>query len=771
MTQQQTFFAHSGYILPDGRIMPGQQYAEHIRRVMLLARANAVQAASYLSYAAENAARSTLQSGAGNLPGCLAESASEKAREALMESLTLAAERHDLGKLIPENAATLACNPSSEARKKLPVNHVNAGRVSVLDNVKAIDFTALHLIHSHHGGLENYSDLKEILLKDHSATDSVKKQAAECLRLHNREMGVERARAPGRMFEQKGSVDWRIALSCLVDADHEDTAQFYAGHCTGDHTSQQAQAEPAPVLLRASERLAALKSYVARINENCPQTPRNALRQELFTAALEAPATPGLASCDSPVGSGKTTSVMAHLLHVAGENGLRRIFVVLPYTSIIDQSVEIYRKALVLEGEDPELVVAAHHHRAEFSAPASRAMTMLWRAPIIVVTAVQFFQTLAAASPSALRKLHTLPGSAVFMDEAHAAMPLLLWLPAWSWLCQLQQRWGCHFVFGSGSLPSFWSREEFREVERLCGLAGSTVRELFPASLRERAAVEEKQRVRYIALKRHVSMETLARCVLRSPGPRLVVCNTVRVAAALAKLLQSTGQSVEHLSTALCPRDRGRTIERVKERLKNAGDNDWTLVATSCVEAGVDFSFRTGFRERFGLCNLLQLAGRICRNAECLGTIFDFVLLEQELPGHPKAKTPAEALRGMFMDGLVGPEHCTEAMRRELGLIEPVNTPEMDIAKKDAAYGYKYVEEHFKIIDSDTVTVLVDQGIIKQLAEGELVSPRHIQETSVQIWSNRVKSLPVRELENYPGLLVWTGRYDAFLGYLADENY
>ena len=60
-----------------------------------------------------------------------------------------------------------------------------------------------------------------------------------------------------------------------------------------------------------------------------------------------------------------------------------------------------------------------------------------------------------------------------------------------------------------------------------------------------------------------------------------------------------------------------RTLGPAGEKARLKGDfKDWTLVATSCVEAGVDFSFRTAFRESCGLLNLLQIAGRLSRSAE-----------------------------------------------------------------------------------------------------------------------------------------------------------
>jgi CRISPR-associated endonuclease/helicase Cas3 len=164
------------------------------------------------------------------------------------------------------------------------------------------------------------------------------------------------------------------------------------------------------------------------------------------------------------VGSGKTTAVMAHLLRVAADRKLRHIFVVLPYTNIISQAVEVYRKALVLEGERAEEIVAEHHHRADFQETDLRQYATLWRAPIIVTTAVQFFESLGSHNPSRLRKLHELPGSAVFVDEMHAAIPSHLWPQMWRWLETWTQEWGGHLVMASGSLARFWEVPEYREL-------------------------------------------------------------------------------------------------------------------------------------------------------------------------------------------------------------------------------------------------------------------------------------------------------------------
>ena len=163
-------------------------------------------------------------------------------------------------------------------------------------------------------------------------------------------------------------------------------------------------------MLEPEKRLKLLDEYVAELGRH-RKDDRSKLRKEVYRQCREADCAAGLAACDSPVGSGKTTAIMAHLLKAAAAKKLRRVFVVLPFTNIIDQSVAVYRKALVGIDETEDEVVVAHHHRAEFDDPAARQYSFLWHAPVVVTTAVQFFETLAARHPASVRKLHQVAGS------------------------------------------------------------------------------------------------------------------------------------------------------------------------------------------------------------------------------------------------------------------------------------------------------------------------------------------------------------------------
>jgi CRISPR-associated endonuclease/helicase Cas3 len=223
--------------------------------------------------------------------------------------------------------------------------------------------------------------------------------------------------------------------------------------------------------------------------------------------------------------------------------------------------------------------------------------------------------------------------------------------------------------------------------------------------------------------------------------------------------------SVEHVSTALTPNDRGKTLERIKSRLKDLNDTDWTLIATSCVEAGVDFSFRTGFRELSSLTSLLQAAGRVNRgglydDAE----IWTFCLVDGELlKSNPGQKNAAAVLRSYFDGGAaITPSLVTAAIEREIKLYG-MNSTHKKLIIGEYEKNFPYVNDNFKVIDSDTRIAVVDGESVSALISSH-ANWHYLQQNSLQIAKFKLDELRVPQIAN--GIYRWTLGYDAFLGYM-----
>lgn len=687
---------------------------------------------------------------------------SAKWGEVLCRSVRLATEFHDLGKLDPANQELLS---KKNCLESLPVKHWDTGVARLMREGEQQDLAAAIAIYSHHTGLPSFTtesergDQNAFRLADTRGSSGLSissyndKNLDKFIQRHRQETrGLSLPSLPELTIPSSNfsALFHRITLSCLVDADHGDTARHGNGEVIPDGLP-----------LNAAQRLVALKQYVSRLPKR--DDDRTRIRDLVFNEAVARPVDPEMLSCDSPLGTGKTTAILAHLLNAAAAKKLRRIFVVLPYTNIINQSVRTYRAALTLDGEGAEDVVAAHHHRVEFDALEARQYSCLWHAPIVVTTAVQFFETLAAASTKTLRKLHQLPGSAIFIDEAHASLPAKLWPLAWLWLKELTKEWGCHCVLASGSLYEFWGLPEFVSPPAL-------LPRLLPDTCRSETNKAEAKRVTYDQIKEPLPLERIPEVLEGLPKPTLMIVNTVQSAAVIADHLANIlgRPRCEHLSTALTPHDRDTTYRRIEMRLANPKDRDWVLVATSCVEAGVDFDFSSGMRERAGLVNLLQISGRVNRAGRPKsGSILDFQLAyDKKLMPHPGFRDAAAVLSELFESGQVSAEFCLKALVKEMQRANPADAI-MQIKKHEAGLDFPKVQELFRVIEAGTITVVVDPTLRARIEAFDRISFHELQAGSVQIWHSKMLNLGVFEFTQIPGVFGWTLSYNTFLGYMA----
>ncbi len=674
----------------------------------------------------------------------------------LRSALLPAAEFHDLGKLDDENQAVLRGDIKS---KRLPINHSDAGVVKLLRDERV---QAALLVASHHAGLLNLvaeSDRGNDFFRDKEPSRRMRRPLEDLFKRHQEALpgpvgGTNESNAEALSDNQ--AVFLRMALSCLVDADHTDSS-------VPNIPLVEIGSKSLPPLL-PERRLEALDAYVAQFK---PRSERDILRGAIYASCRGQIPDERIVACDSPVGSGKTTAVMAHLLAVALKRGLRRIFVVLPFTNIIRQAVAVYRKALVLPDENPDEIVAEVHHLADFDGEASRDFAVRWNAPIVVTTAVAFFETLASSRPSALRRLHELAGAAVFVDEAHAALPAKFLPVTWRWMQALADEWNVHWTLASGSLVRFW---EMKEVLSAAGFASSRKVPLIATNaIRDRAACYEQSRVRFETIDETLSVEGLFDAVARTPGPRLVILNTVQNAAIVAKAFAKSNRfsDVFHISTALTPADRERTLERVKKRFELDGDDNWVLVGTSCIEAGMDLDFATGFREMASLTSLLQASGRVNRSGNRDGSaMYSFRLREEGGINRNRSMEDAIRVLRQLLDERrhIGADLCTEALRRELMLDPRSGSLLSKVSVAESNYNFPEVEKLFKIICADTRTVIIGEDLVHRIESFEPVDWREIQKKSVQIWGYRIEALHVPELRSHSGVYAWNLEYSPFLG-------
>ena len=174
-----------------------------------------------------------------------------------------------------------------------------------------------------------------------------------------------------------------MMYSCLVDADFLDTEAFM---------------DPGRATLRSSGVPLAMlaERFFTKLDEkqrSAADTAVNRIRSEIRTVCEDAAEkSPGLFSLTVPTGGGKTLSGTAFAFRHALRHGLKRVIYVIPYTSIIEQTADVLREFLGAEN------VLEHHSNfdPEKETPRSRLASENWDAPVVVTTAVQFFESLYA---------------------------------------------------------------------------------------------------------------------------------------------------------------------------------------------------------------------------------------------------------------------------------------------------------------------------------------------------------------------------------------
>lgn len=82
------------------------------------------------------------------------------------------------------------------------------------------------------------------------------------------------------------------------------------------------------------------------------------------------------------------------------------------------------------------------------------------------------------------------------------------------------------------------------------------------------------------------------------------------------------------------------------------------------------------------------------------------------------------------------------------------------------------IDDNYKVIKSDTYTVIVDAELVEKMEAGVPVSWQSIQENSVQLWVNRINKLNLKAVKGciQDNIYSWTDTYEYdpdFLGIMA----
>ena len=500
---------------------------------------------------------------------------------------------HDAGKYTDAYMRRLEGNPKR-------VDHSTEGGRIALDRYgKGLGRLLAYVVLGHHGHLPNAGSIQQgssLEQRLHAYPCTKSSFFEECV-LPDLE-GFSQYATPRTGFERAFFV--RMLFSCLVDADCLDTERFM------DPSKATIRVLPDVDTEREALRRCktALDAHLLQVAQEAEDTNVNRQRASVLTACHAAAShAPCLFSLTVPTGGGKTLSSIAFALDHALAHGQRRILYVSPFTSITEQTADVFRTVL---GQDAVL----EHHSAVDTASKNeddenddrlrrqlQLATENWASPIVVTTAVQFFESLFASRKWRCRKLHNISGSVIVLDEAQT-LPDELLLPTLAALETLCAQYRCTVLLCTATQPAlddWWPGKV-------------TPREIIPDSEGLYRALRRTQ-VHQLGT---LDIEQVAQR-LRMHSQALCIVSTRARAKKLYELLQNQ-PNVYHLSARMCAEHRHQVLKKIRAHLKS--EEPCMVVSTQLIEAGVDVNFAVVYREIGGIDAIAQAAGRCNREGK-----------------------------------------------------------------------------------------------------------------------------------------------------------
>ena len=534
----------------------------------------------------------------------------------------------------------------------------------------------------------------------------------------------------------------RMLYSCLVDADYLDTEAFYS-NLENEASERGGYPDLNALQHNFNQFINAFRRRIAQASEQTEAEKRNAalnrLRSEILDHAVEQAAQPqGLFTLTVPTGGGKTFTSMAFALEHAKQHGMRRVIYVIPFTSIIEQNAAEFRKVF---GELGEQSVLEHHStfddgklQNEATKDKLRLASENWDAPIVVTTAVQFFESLFADRSSRCRKLHNIAGSVIILDEAQM-LPLNLLLPIMQAIKELAQNYRCSIVMCTATQPAVQAENGFyRGFEN--------VREIAP---KPTALFDKLRRTTVQHIGTQTDADLLAK--LAEHPQMLVIVNNRRHARSLydqAKHLDGTF----HLTTLMCAKHRSQKLDEIRGRLKNG--EPCRVIATSLIEAGVDVDFPLVMRAEAGLDSVAQAAGR-CNREGKRSSENSFVWIfapEEQWKAPPELATQAAVMRltaDTFSDDLLS----TQAVAAYFAELYQLKGSELDNKKilkmhndtgQSLDFPFQTIADKFRMIESHMQPLIIPfdveaENLISSLHHADHIGGllRKLQPYTVQI--------------------------------------
>ncbi|WP_169333229.1 CRISPR-associated helicase Cas3' [Porphyromonas macacae] len=712
---------------------------------------------------------------------------------------------HDLGKYQKEWQKYLKRAAGIETGTPVSVRHSATGALHAQEVLpKKLGKVACYCIASHHRGLydyktlndrlktcremQSYREIKSILHNIPSLPDDIQQELEKIL---NNKKGYKDLQLTIRML-----------FSCLVDADSLDTELFMnrekgmKRQNLRQEKSQELWAKFKIMLQKKTD------SFVA-------DTEINKARAGFLSQCRIHGKTcsKGIYSLHLPTGGGKTLSSIAWALETAERHQLERIFIVLPYTSIITQTSQILRDIF-----GPEYILEHHSDvnleqnfnllqkqkegKKTFTAKEEeeeydrlKLLAENWQnVPIIITTNVQFFESLFTNKPSRSRKIHSIANSVLIFDECQV-FPLRHLAPMLCSIESLYRRFGTQTLLCTATQPVFNEKFTFMSRKQTFHTIEATpITDVVPYDKKFFSLFNQ---VEYHLDEGEYTCEELANRLTVHESV-LCIVNTRKDAYNIYQTLKKKEQQENceliHLSRKMCSLHLQEKIKTIISRIKEGKPTK--VISTQLIEAGVDLDFPVVYRASTGLDSIIQAGGRCNREGKLpsKGHVYVFSLISDSSQYFSKKIDPVLSATATTINqngfSINNPESIKNYYRYLFQKVSSFDTAEIkkDLWDNDKVkilgFNFESVQEKFKLIDEKgAFDIFVPYSIsgaeiIKKIERNEWLSRsevRYLQRLKVEIHEKDLLHLLFRG--SVSAIKFWGEEKDPVFILIDDKSY
>ncbi|HHT9106151.1 MAG TPA: CRISPR-associated helicase Cas3' [Candidatus Wujingus californicus] len=663
---------------------------------------------------------------------------------------------HDLGKANPEFQEYLQRCINEPDRLHRGPDHKGAGAVLAYKHIEPLAFPVV----GHHGGLMNFSDLKTWISEKN--TSSHIQTIVQELTNQGFNLSPSTALTQPSFIKDEFNAEFfiRMLFSALVDADFLDTED----HFTPDNKAKRGNF---PSLSELWQRFESDQNKITGKSKD----QLNIIRNNVYLDCIKAAELPlGFFRLTVPTGGGKTRSGMAFGIRHAITHEMNRVIFAIPYTSIIEQTADVYRDIFGKEA------VLEHHSAVTYDDESdnvddgtswARLAAQNWDAPIIVTTTVQLFESLLSNKTSKCRKLHNIANSVIILDEVQT-LPTKLLAPILDVLRQLVDHYGVSVVFCTATQPALEDSPYLKGIKNIREIVKKPAN-LFYAMKRvdyQRPIKDEKWDWQRVAEEMGQSFQCLA--IVNTKDDAMSLLNAIDDPSAL------------HLSTLLCGAHRRDVLSKVRKLLD--ADKPCRLVSTQVVEAGVDLDFPLVLRAIGPFDRIVQAAGRCNRNGKMRerGRVVVFNPVDAKIPSGDYRTGTETAFSLMNLEGFDfhDPKIYETYFKR---LYQVVNTDAKRIQESRNNFNYKDVDDKFNMIDDASTSVIVrykgldnEKNEVDKILSSIKYMPPTVAFRKLQPYLVNIKQYKFRQfqldglvIEISEGRYEWCGAYDNVRGLMA----